>query len=125
MIETLLVLAGVAALLGLAFLAPLVPTLGWLAAGAACIALGFAVGLPTAAWYHVRLRRSLAPRGLLPPRWWLRPVALHPHLTPEERPAVLRWFVAGGVGFVLVVIGIALTAVGVLAEVLRQAPPSA
>jgi hypothetical protein len=67
----------------------------------------------------VRLRARLAPRGLLPPRWWLHPVALHIYLAPNERAGVLRWFIAGGVGFVLCAIGIALVVAGVAIAWLR------
>ena len=69
------------------------------------LGVGFALGVPTGFWYHVALGRALRPRDQLPARWWLRPTALHGYLLPAERVGVLRWFYAGGIGFVLTAIG--------------------
>lgn len=119
MIEALLVLGAVLALAALGLLGPLVPTAWWLAGGVACTAFGLALGVPTGFWYHVRLRACLRARGELPPRWWLRPVALHGRLRAAERPEVLRWFFAGGVGFVLTLAGCGLVVLGVVLEAVR------
>lgn len=119
MIEALIVLVAVGGIGSLAALAPIVPFELWLTAGAGCTGAGLLLGVPTGFWYHVRLRARLTPRGLLPPRWWLHPVALHVHLTPSERAGVLRWFIAGGVGFALCAIGITLVVAGVAIEWLR------
>lgn len=91
----------------------------WMGAGAALVALGLAVGVPTGFWYHVRLRASLAAQGPLPRRWWLRPVAFHGRLAGAERRRVLRWFAAGGAGFAVVVLGCLGVAFGVAVHVLR------
>ena len=107
-IEALIVVIALGGVVSLSALAPIVPFQIWLTAGAGCTAAGLLLGVPTGFWYHVRLRAQLAPRGLLPTRWWLHPVALHVHLAPRERVGVLGWFIAGGIGFVLCVIGIAL-----------------
>ncbi len=69
------------------------------------LAVGFALGVPTGFWYHVALGRALRPRDQLPDKWWLKPTSLHSLLLPEERPPVLRWFYAGGIGFVLTALG--------------------
>lgn len=114
MLELVLVMGGVLALAALGLAGPLVPTAWWLAGGAACAALGLALGVPTGLWYHLRLRACLRARGDLPPRWWLRPVSLHGRLRAEERPEVLRWFTAGGLGFVLTLLGCGLVVVGVV-----------
>jgi hypothetical protein len=115
-IEALLVVAAVAGVAALAWLAPLVPFTTWLTAAVFCTGAGLLLGVPTGFWYHVRLRACLAARDALPPRWWLHPVALHGDLAPEERRDVLRWFVAGGAGFVLTAVGCALAGIGVAIE---------
>jgi hypothetical protein len=117
-IEALLVFTGVGLLAAAGLLAPLVPPESVVLAGAACTAAGMAFGVPTGLWYHVRLRGFLAARGELPERWWLRPVDLHGYLRPGERPVVMRWFYAGGLGFLLTVLGCAVVVLGVLLQVL-------
>jgi hypothetical protein len=70
-----------------------------LAAGLWAVAVGLGLGLPTGLVYHLALRRSLAAEGRLPPRWWLRPIALHPLLPDRDHAHVLFWCrVAGGFG---------------------------
>jgi len=75
--------------------------------------------VPTGFWYHVRLHACLRARGPLPGRWWLRPTALHSRLVGDERPWVLVWFYAGGVGFLVTVAGCALVVAGVLVQAAR------
>jgi hypothetical protein len=75
---------------------------------------GFAVGVPTGFYYHVQLYRHLAPRGVLPKGWYWNPMRYHEHLMRHERPRVLYWSYAGGVGFVLILIGCAGTIFGLL-----------
>lgn len=100
-LEAVLVLIGVA-LLGGVSLAPV----EWILDGAAALlVIGFALGVPTGLWYHVALVRAVGAREVLPPRWWLRPTALHDRLRPDERPQVLRWFYAGGLGFAFTALG--------------------
>lgn len=69
------------------------------------LALGLFIGIPAGWWYHVVLYRALAVRMALPPRWWRRPVDLHPLLAPEEYRRVRPWFVAGALGFFLCLTG--------------------
>ena len=77
---------------------------------------GMGLGVPTGFWYHVKLRRALARVGVLPPGWWLRPVALHDRMRPEDRAGVLSWFFLGGLGFLVTLIGCALAAAGALKQ---------
>ncbi len=84
----------------------------------AVVALLGTVDLPTIASYAHRdapLRRT----GELPAGWWLRPVAHHGRLAPEEQPGVLVWFFAGGVGFGLSVLGCFGVGAGVLLQAWR------
>lgn len=69
------------------------------------LAAGLLSGIPTGLWYHVLLYRILAPKMTMPAKWWMSPVALHPHLTGEEVARIRPWFVAGGLGFVLSLAG--------------------
>lgn len=118
-IEALAVLFGVALLAVAALAAPLVAAESVVAAGVLCAGAGLLVGVPTGLWYHVKLRACLRAQGPVPPRWWLRPVALHRRLAPEERPGVLLWFYAGGGGFALSILGCLLVVAGVLLEGFR------
>jgi hypothetical protein len=117
MIETLLVFVGVLLLAAGALVMHLIPPEWLVQAGWACTAAGLLLGVPTGFWYHVKLRGCLRRAGELQARWWLRPVAHHGRLAPEEQSGVLVWFFAGGVGFGLSVLG----CVGVAAGVLLQA----
>ena len=119
MVETLIVI-GVATLLAVLGIAvPLLPAEWWIQAGYGCAALGLVLGIPTGFWYHVVLRRALAAQGDVPPRWWLRPVALHPRLGVAGRAAVLPWFYAGGLGFLVTVAGCGAITLGVLVQAAR------
>lgn len=83
-----------------------------LVGGIGLAALGFAFGIPTALVYHWLLHRSLSRHGRLPERWWLSPTSHHDLVPPEDRGRVLRWAALGGAGFVVVVLGIVLTSIG-------------
>lgn len=105
MLELLLVLGSVVAialigLLTVAITPPLMVELGFRG-----LALGLLIGIPTGWWYHVTLYRVLAARMVVPPRWWRRPVELHPLLTANEYRRVRPWFVAGALGFFLCLAG--------------------
>jgi hypothetical protein len=103
------------ALLGVAgFLLPLFSWLALIQLGAAAIAFGLALGVPTGLVYHVKLARLLAARAELPPRWWLAPTRLHMRLRSAEQRAVLAWFYLGGAGFVITLAGCALVVAGAL-----------
>lgn len=120
MIEALLVLGTVGTVATVGLLGPWIPLTGWLWAGAACTALGLGLGVPTGLLYHLRLRACLRARGELPPRWWLHPTDLHGRLHDEERDRVLRWFFAGGVGFVFAILGCALVVLGLAFALLER-----
>ena len=113
MVEALLVFGGVGLLALLGLVAPALDPMTVLLCGAGITGFGLVTGVPTGLWYHVVLYRCLRPRGPLPARWWVHPVALHAQLRPSERGPVLRWFFAGGVGFVFVVIGCIVVIAGV------------
>lgn len=80
--------------------------------GIGIAAIGFAYGLPTAAVYHWLLYRALVRAERLPPRWWLSPTSHHGRLPREARAGVLAWGALGGSGFVVIVVGILVTSIG-------------
>ena len=112
--EALLVVALVVLLIAGGLLAPMLSWTAVLQLGVVGTALGLLLGVPTSLVYHVKLARVLAARGELPPRWWLSPTRLHAKLRGDERRSVLRWFFAGGAGFVLTLAGCLAAFVGAL-----------
>ena len=111
MLESLISLGLVAlfCVIGWAFVAS-AESLIW--GGIGLAAVGFAYGIPTAIVYHWRLYRSLVRCGRLPARWWLQPTAYHGLMPPEDRTGVFIWGALGGSGFLLIVLGIVLTSIG-------------
>jgi len=109
-----IVVALVVLLAGGGLLLPLLPWSSVLQLGVLGVALGLGLGIPTSLVYHVKLARVLGARGELPSRWWLSPTRLHRRLRGAERRSVLRWFYAGGAGFVLTLAGSAAAFVGAL-----------
>lgn len=69
------------------------------------LAIGLIEGIPTGLFYHVILYRILGPRGRLPPGWWLSPRQYHEYLSKAEGVRVWRWFILGGLGFLLCLVG--------------------
>lgn len=114
MIETLLVFGVVGLLVLLGTGAYLLSVEALLIAGAVCIGLGFSIGLPAGTLYHLRLYRSLAQRGPVPRSFWLRPTSLHQELEAAEWRAVAPWFVIGGTGFALIILGCVIVMLGLL-----------
>ncbi len=80
--------------------------------GIGLAALGFGYGIPAAIVYHWRLRRSLLRCDRLPVRWWLQPTSHHDLIPREEQTGVLLWAGLGGSGFLMIVLGIILTSIG-------------
>jgi hypothetical protein len=111
-LESLLVLAILAAVIGTSLLIPMITGPGVVIAGAICVLVGMLFGLPTGAWYHVKLHGVLAARDELRSGWWLHPTAFHARLHADERARVMPWFYAGGAGFGLIVLGCAAMLVG-------------
>ena len=87
--------------------------------GTAAVIIGFAFGIPCAAVYHVALFRSLRRRSALQPGWYWRPVELHVHLTRRDKTRTLPWFYSGALGFLVIIIGLALIVSAVLRLYLR------
>jgi len=75
-------------------------------------AVGFAYGIPTAIVYHWLLYRALVDADRLPARWWLAPTSHHGLVPREQRRRIYLWGAIGGTGFLVIVLGILLTSVG-------------
>jgi hypothetical protein len=58
-------------------------------AGVACVAAGALLGVPAGVYYHVKLHRVLAPRGILSERWWVSPATI----ATSRAPSALRYCV--------------------------------
>jgi len=80
--------------------------------GIAIVGVGFVYGIPTAIVYHWMLYRSLVRAERLPDRWWLAPTSHHGLIPTEDRAGVFLWGAIGGTGFLVIVLGILITAVG-------------
>jgi hypothetical protein len=80
--------------------------------GFALSAFGFAYGIPAAIVYHWALHRSLVRAHRLPNRWWLWPTAHHGSIPPGDRRLVLIWCAIGASGFLVIVLGIIITTIG-------------
>jgi hypothetical protein len=114
MIEAALVAAALAALAGGAFAwAALAPD-ALLVAGLGLVAAGLGFGLPTGLLYHLALRRSLVRVGLLPARWWLHPIALHPLVPPADAFRVALWCRLGALGCAVAFLGCGVFGLGAL-----------
>lgn len=112
MLETLLVLAFVAATLGGALAWSAFATEAILLAGLWLVAAGFALGIPTGFWYHVELRRVLIGSGALPVRWWLHPTRLHGAIPADRWWRVMGWCYAGAFGWLISFAGCFVFALG-------------
>lgn len=102
----LLVLAGTAA-----------ATLTWqvlLVSGAAFVAVGTLVGVPTGIYYHVVLHRFLKLQGNVPSDWWLHPTRYHDRLEPWQMREMRPWFGLGAIGFGIMMLGCLIAALGVM-----------
>lgn len=114
MIEALVVLVVVATLVLLGLAAFILTLEALLLTGAACILAGFLVGIPAGTLYHVRLYQRLALRGPVPRAFWLRPTSLHSQLEAAEWQKIKPWFLAGGSGFALIVLGCLVVMLGLM-----------
>jgi hypothetical protein len=116
MVETLLVLLAIAVLSGLSLLAITVPpvVLAWLCLG--LIFAGFLLGVPSGLYYHVLLRRELVRQGDLPKGWYWRPFVHHERLEDDALSRLRPWWTLGGVGFVLIVLALAISVVALVTQ---------
>ena len=80
--------------------------------GIGLAAVGFTYGIPSAIVYHSMLYRSLTRADRLPSRWWLAPTSLHDLIPRDERAGVFAWGAIGGTGFLVIVMGIIVTSIG-------------
>jgi hypothetical protein len=114
MAEALVVLGVVGLLVTLGLMAVLLPIETLVLAGAACIVIGFLLGVPAGTYYHVKLYRCLAARGGVPQDFFWHPTRYHEALPRAESRKFMPWFIAGAVGFILILLGCSIVMLGVL-----------
>lgn len=85
---------------------------GLIIAGAVLTILGFTVGLPAALTYHLKLYAALKRVGAVPRGWWISPMKHHA-AAGEDAESGFAWaFRIGAAGFVVIVLGCVLAALG-------------
>ena len=80
--------------------------------GVGLVGIGFAYGIPAAIVYHWTLYRSLLRAERLPHRWWISPTAYHGLVPRADRRSVCTWGAIVGSSFLVIVLGIPLTSIG-------------
>lgn len=111
MLETLISL-GIVALFCVVGWAAQAGTESMIWGGIGLAAFGFAYGIPTTIVYHWLLYRSLMRANQLPERWWLSPTSHHGSIPANDRRGVFTWGAIGGSGFLVIVLGILVTSIG-------------
>lgn len=114
MIEALLVFGVVGLLVLLGTGAYVLSIEALLLCGAALIAAGFLIGIPAGTLYHLKLYRCMSLRGPVPRSFWLRPTSMHGELEAGEWSGIAPWFLLGGTGFALIVLGCVIVTLGLL-----------
>jgi hypothetical protein len=105
MTETLVVFGVVGLLVLLGTLAVSVSVEVLVLSGAACMALGLALGVPAGLLYHLKLYRYLAKRGKVSRSFLWHPTRYHAALEPEELRRVMPSFITGALCFGLILLG--------------------
>jgi hypothetical protein len=106
MLEIVLAILVIYAILIVGWVATVgIPAASMINAGFLVLAIGILEGVPAGITYHFVLYRILKPRDRLPAGWWISPKRYHVHLTEKERRRVMRWFILGGIGFMLCMAG--------------------
>ena len=80
--------------------------------GVGLAGIGFGYGIPAAIVYHWMLYRSLLRAERLPHHWWISPTAYHGLVPRADRRSVFAWGAIGGSGFLVIVLGILVTGIG-------------
>jgi len=114
MAESLVVLAVVGLLVVLGSMAVLLSLETLVLVGVVCVATGFMLGVPAGTYYHVLLYRCLAARGGVPRDFFWHPTRYHAGLPQAESRKFMPWFVAGAVGFMLILLGCSIVMLGVM-----------
>jgi hypothetical protein len=112
MVEILLVVGSVGALIAGGLVVMFAPGQMVMTGGAAIVALGLLLGVPTGLVYHVLLGEGLSRGGPPPERWWWRPLQHHEDLSPADLDRVLPWCYAGAAGFGCIMLGCGVVALG-------------
>lgn len=79
-----------------------------------------AIGIPLELAYFTALFLALRRSGKLPAGWYWKSFEHHHLLTRREKLAVLPWFVIGALAFLGIVLGIAITVLGMIAALVQS-----
>ncbi len=110
---------GILLLVGAAAAIELVPWPVLLELGNQIMLTSAAVGVPLELIYFAGLGAALRYSGERPRGWYWRSFDHHHLLTPRQRGLVLPFFYLGALSFVAIVLGIAITVLGMLAAALQ------
>lgn len=111
--------AAVMLLLGAVGAVQLVPFMQLLSGGNALMLNSAALGIPLEVVYFVSLGVALSRNGTLPPGWFWRPFQHHHLLTRGQKLWIYPWYASGALAFLAVVLGIAVTVLGMIGAVVQ------
>ena len=117
--ETLFVLIALLGLIALGAAQVLLSVSALLTIGLICIAVGGLLGMPAGLYYHVVLYRHLQQLGGAPRGWYWHPTRYHRQLNREQLAEVRLWFVLGGAGFGLMMLGCLVTGLSAIVSLTR------
>ncbi len=91
-----------------------------LAAGNSLMLGSAALGVPLELLYYALLAATLSWNGTRPRGWYWRPFEHHHLLGRGQKLLVLPWFFAGALSFLAIVLGIAVTLLGMVAAAIQH-----
>jgi hypothetical protein len=107
-------------LLGAVGAVELVPWVQLVNSGNALMLDSAAIGIPLELVYFVMLFVALTHSGKRPQGWYWRPFQHHHLLTRPQKLVVLPFYVTGALTFVSIVLGIAVTVLGMIGAVVQS-----
>ncbi len=111
---------GIVLLLGALGLVQVVPWPDLMRAGYDLMLDSAGLGIPLELLYFASLAIALRQSGRLVTGWYWKPFLHHHLLTREQKFLVLPWFITGSLAFLGIVLGIALTVLGMIAAVVQS-----
>jgi hypothetical protein len=78
------------------------------------------LGIPIEGVYFLALWLALRYSGRLPQGWYWKSFEHHHLLTPRQKLLVLPWFFTGALAFLGIVLGIAITMLGMVAAAVQS-----
>lgn len=107
-------------LLGAVGAVELVPWVQLVNSGNSLMLDSAAIGIPLELMYFVLLFVALTRSGKRPQGWYWRPFQHHHLLTRPQKVVVLPFYVSGALTFLSIVLGIAVTVLGMIGAVVQS-----